>query len=176
MLPLLLYLSFGSGSFSQYAPFLAKDRYLSIISIPAILLLSLFFSEKVKMIQKNAPVVLAVLFVLSIFSIYSHQDRHLLSDLATVYPSLENIDKPIYADYRTIKALNYLSGFEPKQNLIAYSPSLDVKDSYVLVNYPMIERLKQANPDRSFPPEIGDVPDSWTMIKQSNQVVVYFAP
>ena len=56
-IPLILYLSFGSASLTQYIPFRAVDRYTTMITIPAILLLSIFLLEKNKLMKKviNCP-------------------------------------------------------------------------------------------------------------------------
>lgn len=56
LIPLLLYLSFGSGSLSNYIPFIAKVRYFTILTIPATLLLSYFMIDRKIVLRKiNNP-------------------------------------------------------------------------------------------------------------------------
>jgi len=61
-IPLLLYLSFGSGSFTAYTPFKAAPRYLSVITLPGILLLAFFLMQKVRFIRRRVmPITLLLL-------------------------------------------------------------------------------------------------------------------
>jgi len=181
-IPLLLYLSFGSGSLTQYVPLIAKDRYLSIISIPGILLITLFLLEKKRLIRKYLlPTVLVILLFLSLISISSHKDRNLLNNLREAYPIIENIDKTVYIDDRSIKAINYISKYKNKVNFKEYPNDLkNIKDSFIVINADMIRRLKEANKNREFPKEINNPPNSWIIIKEigkgKNRVTVYYSP
>src|SRR3989338_5180288 len=111
LIPLILSLSFGSASLTQYIPFRAVDRYTSIVTVPAILLLSFLLSEKKPMVKKLTPLFLILLLLISIVTVYLRDDRNLLASLRQAYPYLETLDGAIYIDARSIYALNYISGF-----------------------------------------------------------------
>ncbi|MEK6869139.1 MAG: glycosyltransferase family 39 protein, partial [Nanoarchaeota archaeon] len=156
LIPLLLYLSFGSASLAQYIPFRAVDRYTSIFTVPAIILLAFFLSEKRAMIKKwIMPITLAFLLLASIGVVYVRENRHLLDNLRDVSPFLKGLDKAVFIDDRSLAAINYLSGYAINKNLNEYPDSLDkVKDSYIAINRHMIRSLKEANPKVKFPEEI----------------------
>ena len=182
-LALLLYLSFGSASFSQYIPFRAVDRYLSIITIPGILLLAFFFTEK-KYFIKKIVTLLSLIFLLlaSIGSVYVREDRNLLNNLRDLYPQLEQLGKPIYIDSRSSDALDYISGYKNKIDIKPYPNNLgDIEDVYVVINRGFIRGLKEANKKREFPEEINRPPDDWQVIKEigktdKNKIIIYYAP
>ena len=182
-IPILLYLSFGSASFTQYIPFRAVDRYTSIVTIPGILLLAFFLSEKKATIRKWVmPVTLIFLLVMSIGTVYMREDRHLLDNLMESHPFLKNLDKPVFIDDRSLKALDYISGYAINKNLKKYPNSLDkVKDSYIVINRHMIRNLKEANKNLKFPDEIENIPKEWKIIKEigkieKDKIIVYYAP
>ena len=176
-LSLLLYLSFGSASFTQYIPFRAVDRYLSIITIPGILLLSYFFMEKKKMIM---PLSLLILLLTSIGFVYVRDDRHLLDNLRELRPFLEQLDKTVFIDDRSLKAFDYLSEYDSKIDIKKYPKELtNINNAYIVINKEMINNLKEANKKRVFPPEIENPPKTWTIIKEvgknnENKIIVYY--
>tara|TARA_Y100000310_G_C20652220_1_gene800069 strand:- start:675 stop:2120 length:1446 start_codon:yes stop_codon:yes gene_type:complete len=176
-LSLLLYLSFGSASFTQYIPFRAVDRYLSIITIPGILLLSYFFMEKKKMIM---PLSLLILLLTSIGFVYVRDDRHLLDNLRELRPFLEQLDKTVFIDDRSLKAFDYLSEYDSKIDIKKYPKELtNINNAYIVINKEMIKNLKEANKKRVFPPEIENPPKTWTIIKEvgknnENKIIVYY--
>lgn len=177
LIPLLLYLSFGSSSLTDYIPFRAVDRYTSIITLPAILILAFFLSEN-RFPKKITHLTMIVLLVSSIAAIYSREDRNLLYDLKSTYPFIDNLKKPIYTDERSITALDYISGFDNSLNLKKYPESLaSLQDSYILINAGMIKNLRAANPNRQFPPEIDRPLERWSLIKTGkNEIRIYYAP
>lgn len=181
-LALLLYLSFGSASFSQYIPFRAVDRYLSIITVPGILLLALFLTEKNHFIKRVLmPLTLILLLSTSIISVYMREDRGTLDNLRDLYPQLEQLDKTIYIDARSILALDYISEYKSKADIMPYPASLSyIKDSYVVINRDMIKNLREANRKRTFPKEIDNPPESWRIIreigKDENKITLYYLP
>lgn len=181
-IPLLLYLSFGSASLFKYLPFKADSRYLSVITLPGILLLSIFLLENKKIIGKMVmPAALTILLIASIGTIYVSKERYLLKDLRELHPFLKKIDKTIYADYRTIRALDYISGYKNGVKAKEYPKEVGtIKDAYVVVNKWMIRNLKESNKKLEFPKEIDNPPKNWKIIKEigmdkENKVIVYYA-
>ncbi len=182
-LSLLLYLSFGSASLTQYIPFRAVDRYLSIITIPGILLLALLLSEKKYIIKKAVmPISLIFLVLVSISSVYVREDRNVLHNLKAMYPDLEQLDKTIYIDKRSIMALNYISGYKSMIDAMPYPDTLsNIKDSYVVINRDMIKKLREANRKKVFPEEVDNPPAEWKVIKEigkddEKKITIYYIP
>jgi len=181
-LSLLLYLSFGTQSFFRYIPFLAFDRYLSIITIPGILLLALFLTERRYFIRKVVmPVTIVLLLLTSIISVYVREDRNQLANLRDSYPFLEQLDKAIYIDARSVWALDYISGYKSKTDIRSYPDDLSsIKDAYVIINREMIRKLREANKKRTFPKEVDNPPENWEVIKEigkddKNKIIIYYA-
>jgi len=180
-LPLLAYLSFGSGSLTRYVPFKATERYLSIITFPCITLIAAFLHEKKIAIGRLRPIIILFLFAASIFSVYARDDRHLLDNLRQLYPYLKNLDKTIYIDKRSMQALDYISSYGNELNTEEYPSDLrSIKDSYIVINREMIRNLKEANKRLEFPAEIDRPPNSWTAIEvigkeEKNRITVYYA-
>ncbi len=172
LIPLLLYLSFGSASLTQYIPFRAVDRYTSIITAPAVILLAFFLSEKKTIIKRWVmPIALVFLLLVSIGTIYMREDRHLLDSLRQLYPFVKEADKTVFIDGRSLNALDYISGYVNNENLEKYPDSLDkVKDSYVVINRHMIRSVKEANPDAKFPEEIKNPPKEWKIVKEIGKI------
>tara|TARA_B100000315_G_scaffold250682_1_gene283916 strand:+ start:2356 stop:3801 length:1446 start_codon:yes stop_codon:yes gene_type:complete len=180
-IPILLYLSFGSASLTQYIPFRAVDRYTSIVTIPGILLLAFFLSEKKAVIRKGImPIALILLLVISTGTVYLREDRHLLDDLRESHPFLKNLDKTVFIDDRSLKALDYISEYAINKNLKKYPDNLDkVKDSYIVINLHMIRNLKEANKNLKFTDEIENIPKDWKIIKEigkieKDKIIVYY--
>lgn len=181
-LPLLLYLSFGSSSFTKYLPFKAVPRYLSIITMPGILLLSFFLSEKGNVIKKIAkPLILLILFITSLLIIYSYNGNPPVDNLKVLYPSIAYSKKTVYSDSRSKMVLEYLSGYKGKINLTEYPEKMNgLRDVYVIVNKPMMIALKESDPNLKFPDEIENPPNSWEKKKVlgngKSNAVVYYVP
>ena len=180
---LLLYLSFGSASLTHYAPFRAVDRYLAIITVPGILLLAYFLSEKKTIIKKSImPLILIVLLLTSIIFVYLREDRNLLNDLREIEPYLKDLDKTTYMDSRSLKALNYISRYKNIPSLEPYPEDLtSVNDAYLVINKWMIRNLREANNRLKFPKEI-DLPDkNWVKVKEigkedKDKLLIYYIP
>ena len=180
--PLLLYLSFGSSSLSQYIPFRAVDRYTFVIAMPGILLLSFFLAGK-KWNMKSAPfLIVAFLFVTSIAFVYIREDRNQLKELRLAYDYIKNLEKPIYADDRSIKAFSYIGEYSDGINVSEYTKDLSgVMDSYIIINKRMIKGLKDANENMIFPDEIENPPKIWELVNEigsnnENKIMIYYAP
>src|SRR3989338_842916 len=183
LIPSLLYLSFGSSSISQYIPFNATSRYLSIITIPGILLLSFFLTEKNELIKKLfMPIALILLLFASLGSLYLYGERNILGNLKDSYPILEKLDKPIFIDGRSITALDYISKYKNDINPKEYPDDLTkIKDAYVIINRDMIKRLEDAHKQTKFKKEVHNPPESWIVVKEigeddKSKVVIYYAP
>ena len=178
-IPILLYFSFGSASFTNYLPFKAEPRYLAIITFPGILLLS-YFLTNYKLVKKNmVPYVLVMLLLLSIMSVYMEDDRNILVYLRELHAHLEKSGfREVFIDERSMRALDYISKFESKLNIKAYPEDLSkLRDVYVVVNKGMIRKLKALN--YTFPKEIENPPKNWKMVKEigegdEKKIIVYY--
>ena len=181
-IPLLLYLSFGSASILEYSPFKAADRYLSIITIPGILLLAFFLMQKKDLIKIIRPIILIILVTTSITFVSLREDRNLLGNIEVLYPYLETLEKPIYVDGRSIETLDYISDYKLQLNINKYPVGLaTIKDSYIIVNRMMIRNLKEADKNRIFSKEIDNPPEKWIKIKEigeeeKDKIVIYYIP
>jgi len=169
LIPLLIYLSFGSGSLTKYVPFRAVDRYTMIFTIPAILLLALFLKTN-KFIEKKKLMTfsIGILMLSSIFAAYLHDNRNQLGRLRELSAEILAFQKPIYIDERSLLALNYISGFKNSADLRQYPDDMSkISDSYVIINAEMIRNLKEANPAIILPKETEKIPSSWQLIKET---------
>lgn len=180
---LVLYLSFGSSTLTQYSPFRAVDRYTYIVTIPGILLLAFFLSEKKVAIKKwMMPVTLIFLLLVSIGAVYMRDDRNLLDNLRQAYQLLKNLDKTIFVDDRSLAAMNYISEYAIAKNLEKYPDRLDkARDSYIVINRRMIRNLREANHKIKFPEEIENIPKEWKVIKEvgsseKDKIIIYQIP
>ncbi len=177
LIPLLLYLSFGSSSLSQYIPFRAVDRYTSIFTIPAILLLAVFMAEYLSKISRwIIPGFMVILLSASVLAVFIREDRNLLSGLREVSPFVERLDKEVYIDDRSLKALGYISEYTLGQKIEPYPKSLsELRGSYAVINRKMIENLIAADSRREFPEEIKNIPNSWIKVyaDEESRIEVY---
>ena len=180
---LLLYLSFGSASLASYTPFMAVDRYTSIVTIPALLLLSVFLLEERRVIKKWAmPASLAFLLLASVVAVYTREDRNSLENLREAYPFLKGLNKTVFIDGRSLAAVSYIGEYSINKNLEKYPDSLGkAKNSYIAINRNMIRNLKEANKNLKFPSEIKNIPKEWKVIKEfgsseKDKIVVYQIP
>lgn len=179
---LLLYLSFGSVSFSHYLPFRAEPRYLSVITIPGIVLLALFLTGKNKRIRKIVmPLSLVLLLLTSIASSYAHRNNDAVDNLRALYPHLKDSKKIIYIDDRSKLVLEYISGYNIGSNIIKYPDNFNnISDAYIIVNKAMIRRLREANKNTKLPVEIDYPPKRWKIVMEVGKVdgdsaIVYYA-
>ena len=182
-IPLLLYLSFGSVSFSQYIPFRADPRYLSITTIPGIVILAFFFLQRNKFIRKIVmPIGIVLLLITSVTASYFKKDNDAVDNLRELYPYLLSSKKMIYVDERSKWVLDYISGYNNSLNLTVYPDDLDnIRDSYIIINKAMINRLREADKRIKLPIEIDNPSKRWKIIKEvgkndSEKAVVYYAP
>lgn len=176
-IPILLYFSFGSASFTHYLPFKAEPRYLALIAMPGILLLSCFLTNY-GLVKKNmVPHLLAILLLLSVASVYMRNDRNVLAGLRELHSYLEKSNfNEVFIDERSMRALNYISRFEGKLNIKAYPADISrLKNTYIVANRDMISKLKAIN--FIFPKEVENPPKNWKVIKEigeeDKKIVVY---
>jgi len=175
-IPLLLYLSFGSSSFSEYIPFKAADRYLEIVTVPGILLLGFFLQEN--KFSKWKPFMLILLLAASISLTYWNGGRNELGNLRNSYNEIKNIEKPVYIDERSLKALNYIGGYTEFIKAQEYPKSFaNIRDSYVVINNDMLQRLRDANKNAKFPTELDNIPRKWVLFKEPGEnILIYYIP
>ncbi len=177
---LLLYLSFGSASFSRYTPFPAASRLLSIITIPGILLLSYFLTRKEHIIRRVLmSSIILLLLVTSIGYIYISDERSAIDNEKAAYEYLQTLPNvQVFADERTVKIFKYLSKYKA-DNVVGFnsydsrnpenSSAIDlskVKNSYVVVNWKLINFLSSSKKGIKFPDEISDIPNNWVLKKE----------
>jgi len=181
-LSLIIYLAFGSSSLTQYIPFKASDRYTSLVTLPAILLLAFFLTEKNELIRKVImPFTLLLLLFTSIGAVYLQENVIITDDLKELYAQLKGMDKTVYIDDRSLKALDYISGYKNEIALKKYPDDLkNIKDSYVVINTDMIKRFKDVHKNAKFPEDIENPPNKWTVIKQlgkgEERITIYYIP
>lgn len=180
---LLLYLSFGSVSFTNYLPFRADPRYLSVITMPGIVLLALFLTGKNKLVRKIVmPLSLVVLLFTSVASSYIHRGNDAVENLRALYPYIKDSKKIMYIDDRSKLVLEYLSGYNNEINITKYPDNLNnISDVYIIVNKAMIRLLREANKNTKFPVEIDKPPKRWKIVMETGKIdgdnaIVYYAP
>ena len=180
---LLLYLSFGSASFSHYLPFRADPRYLSVITMPGIVLLALFLTRKNKLIRKIIlPLSLVILLLTSIASSYMHRGNDAVENLRALYPYIKDLKKTMYIDDRSKLVLEYLSGYKNGINITKYPDNLNnISNAYVIINKAMIRRLREANKNTKLPVEIDNPPKRWGIVMEigktdTEKIILYYAP
>lgn len=182
MILLFLYLQFGTFSINGYKAPVHNPRYLSFISIPAILVLSVFFRQTQYLLKKGfVPICIAFLFISSILLIsfdsyflkeYSYYPRQAVRFLKT-QPS-----KMIYTDFQTIGDIRYLFGSNQNNRINTYinhkflDPKTitcvnltELKDVYIVINWRVIKNYQNRLQIR-FPEVISHPPAHWQLIKR----------
>jgi len=195
-IPLLLYLSFGTVSITQYVLIPAGSRMFFIINIPGILLLSYFLMQNDNLIKRILmPSIVILLLVTSIGYIYISDQRFSLDNERNTYKYLETLpEKQTYTDYRTIRIFNYLSEFKSDNQMVifndfnAFKPeetyALDlnkINDSYVVINWRLINIFLSIKRNIIFPDEIYNIPENWVLkkeigSKEKDKIIIYYAP
>lgn len=193
LLPILIYLNFGSLSLGQYIPIPATARFLSTITIPGMLLLSFFLLQNVSVIKKTLkPTVIGLLLITSIGYVYVSRDRFALNNERGIYEFLKSHpDKSIYSDEKTIAVLSYVYSYKNTDNLKSfnhYNPIKpedtyalnisSVKDSYIVINREIISFLSSSKNGIRLPPEAFRIPEKWKLEKKTgegeNEIEVYY--
>ena len=123
--------------------------------------------EKNEIIRKAVmPLTLMLLLISSIGAVYLAENLVISDNLKKLHSELKALDKTIYMDDRSVKAIDYLSGYKNTLELKRYPDDFGmVKDAYVVINSDMIRRYKDVNPLIQFPEEIEKPPKSWKVVK-----------
>lgn len=191
-LSLLVYLSFGTVSFTEYLLFAAIPRYLMVITFPSMILLAVFLSDKAALMRKILlPSILALLLATSLGFVYLDKGaRHSIDNAKEINDYISSLDKPVYTDYRSKIILGYLSGYV-NLNLEEFMHIKDgktitdadlgsVKDSYIFVDHALIKNLLEPHPFIEFPEEIYNPPKNWVIVKkvenEEGDAILYYAP
>ncbi len=182
MLPILLYINFGTISMKEYVPFPLDFRHVQIIAFPSLLLIGYLLDEKP--FSRFIGPALIILFVLSMGCNILLQDENQADSIKQAYRFLkEQPLKTIYADDRTALILDYLFGFSRSDAIIPYNEydyeaygSLEknrkildlsgITQAYVVVSKEGIEGLRVMHPNMMFPPEIFNAPPSWHLAQE----------
>ena len=189
---LLIYLSFGSVSLSQYLPFAAIPRYLFVITFPSVILLASFLTEKSTLTSKVLlPGILFFLLISSIGFIYLDKaSRNSIDSERKIIKHVNSLDKPVYTDYRTKMVLEYLSAFS-NSNIKQFMHvengktmnDIDLasaRDSYIFVDHRVIKNLLKPHPFIEFSKEIDNPPKNWVVVKEikntEGNAILYYAP
>ena len=180
---LALYLNFGTVSLKEYVPFPITVRFLALITIPSLLVLAYFLSI---VPMKNLSLCIVMLLLLtSMFFSYSLQKKNEPRNLKLAYSFLvaKNDNKPIYTDERSSRLLDYLYGYKNGDKIIKFNEYeyydyeiadrnikilnlKSINDSYIIVNYGMINGLRAVYKDMKFPEEALNPPQNWKIEKQ----------
>ena len=195
ILPIALYVNFGSLSFSQYVPLPAGVRYLEIITIPSILLMSFFFYENRNFLNKFfLPAILIFLFVTSIYFIATNEQRNSTENLYKASSFMKTAPKRIiYTDPRSAEILKYLFNFERNEFVESYNKYdalefnkdrnnladlKNIHDAYVVVNWRMINALLTNYKGMKLPPEVKEIPKNWqekfSYGKGNSRLIIYY--
>ena len=198
-IPVLAYIVFGTASLSSYIPFPAGSRFLSIVTMPSILILSYFLMQNESVIKRVLlPSVVVLLFVTSVAYIYTSPERFSLDEIENAYNYINKLPtKKIYTDQRTAMVLSFLDGYKGSHRIekfSSYKYSIKdgkylnvfvsnlsgVKDSYIVVNWKIINFLTDSKKGVRFPDQIYNLPENWVLKKEigkgSSRVAIYYAP
>jgi len=192
MLPLLLYINFGTISFKEYVLFPLEFRHVFIIVYPSILIMAYFIENLSK---RRKIILLSLLLIVSLGCNVYLQDKNQATAIKQAKQYLSDLpDHPIYADDRTARVLEYLYGFSTTQQIIPYN-TYDYSDytssdknreilnlsnlsnSYVIVNNAGILGSRTMHPSMQFPPELFSPPASWSLLteirSQEGSLIIY---
>ena len=193
--PLFLYIYLGTMSIKTYLPFIPSPRFLSLLTLPLVVMLAVFICDNDKAIKKAiAPSLLILLFVSSIGLALINSDRFQTKNARLAYEFVKAQNNPVYSDERTTRIFEFLSGYKSSNflpfhkydYLNPYSPSKNVfvlnlkklNSSYVVLNNNMLRVLPTIYHDMEFPEEAHDIPKNWKLVKEfgknEDKISVYF--
>jgi len=142
-LSFFLYMQYGTMSYKEYIPMHRLDRHLTILSIPSILILSVFLSELMKKsIDKKilSFIMIVLVFIPSLFlieKIYSYNIASTI-DIKLVYEFLKERElRKVYSDAGTIGHLRFYFEFQRNDYLKPIDWVRDcneLRDSFVIIN------------------------------------------
>jgi len=141
-LSFFLYMQYGTMSYKEYIPMNRWDRHLTLLSIPSILILSLFLSDLMK---KSADkrllslIILVLIFIPSLFLIEKNYRSHTASTTVVklIYEFLKEESKKVYSDDLIIGHLRFYFKFQRNDYLrrIDWIRDCDeLKDSFVIID------------------------------------------
>ena len=162
-------------------------RFLSIITVPSLLLLAYFLIQKQELIAKILkPAIIVLLLLTSIGFVYKSELRHYIDDEKKAFEYLSNKPNNVYVDEFTYKTFNYLSQYDLKRNVIKYQQyafydssqnyALDlagVSSSYVIVNRQgILYRIANLR-EIKYPKQVINIPPGWTSVKTFGKLEIY---
>lgn len=143
-----LYLQFGTMSFTEYAPIHRLARHLCVITVPSVLIISVFLNRifigknrLIKILRHTSILIISCfLFFSSIYFIYYTHDylKESTLDIKDIHLFLKDkLDKKIYADTGIAAHLRFLFKFEKDDTIQVLTSSTkleELKDSYIVID------------------------------------------
>lgn len=184
IIPVFLFLNFGSNSFRSYVPLPATMRYLDVLTIPCILLSAYFLNKKFFPNKKIlVPCLIAFLLLISLYSMYFEERRFSIISVKEAKLFLESKSGiTIYSDQKTSLILKYLFNFGRDESIFMFPGDLkEVHKAYVIVNDDMIAGLLALDKNIKFPPEISAPPKNWIVeknikVNEKHDIRIYYVP
>lgn len=194
LFPIILFMQYGSMSLSQYILIQRIYRFLTIISVPIVLLIAYPLANfKIKERIARPVIALILLFLAGTSFYYTYNANiYLEKSIADTKLSAKFLagleEKPIYADETTIGYYNILFGYK-KEHLLRKLDNVkdinEIHDAYVTVNtnrgYVELSNLKSR-----LPPAILNPPSDWQILYiveesdieayASYDAIIYYAP
>lgn len=185
---LAFYISFGTISFSNYVPFPVASRFLTIVSIPGILLLAFFLSQKETVVRKVLlPSVICFLFVSSLGILYVSDTRSSLDNEKRAFTYIQG-KGPVLVDERSHLVFSYLNEYGELQNIQSFhhydsiNPENtfalqlnNVEEAYILINTPLLQFLSTKS-GMELPGEVFLPPKHWILMKSFGEIDIYKIP
>ncbi len=180
LIPVLLYMQYGTMNPFEYTLIQRIWRFLTIITIPASLIVSFLLLEN-RLPFRRIILTMSVLFLL-LTSIYyiekiSTYMNEAMSDFRLTADYLKKQEeKNIYADRDTLGKLDFFLGYERTEYLKDVAKIRNpkaIKDSYVVVGasrgYVEVPRLRNTLPEFIWNP-----PPNWNLVKVINESNIGF--
>jgi len=178
LLSLFLYLQVGTRSLTQYLLFGKEIRFLSIISIPSVILMSVFLTYNKKIVKILLPVSILFLLSTSIYYIYflaNHLNYGLgecgcmnMNDIKEISMFVKNHwGKPVYLDPYVYHPIRFYLEYKT-DNLLRFTNSVqnvnEIKDAYVILNTSTNEQI---------PEFMQTIPPNWKLVRVITSPIVY---
>ncbi len=192
LLPMTLFLQYGSMSITQYLLIQRIYRFLTIISVPMCLLIAYYIANiNFKLDRLIKPSLIIILLVTSLVYTYNAH-VYLYKSMADTKLSAEFLSsqepRNIFADETTIGYYNFFFSYKKEQFLkkLDYVKSIDeMNDSYVVVDanrgYVDLPNLRSRLPSFMSP-----IPQDWKLLHtvtesdieayRSYNTTIYYAP
>lgn len=180
LIPVLLYMQYGSMNVYEYVLMHRIWRFLNIITIPSALITAYFLIQN-KIPFKKVILVLSIgfLFITSLYyidKITTYMNGAMLDYRITANYLKDYPDKDIYADPDTIGKLDFLLGYERRENLKNIenikNPK-DIRNSFVVVDasrgYVEVPELRDTLPKFLWNP-----PPNWNLVQVVNESNIDF--